>query len=331
MKNHRDILQDIKKKIYHPIYFFSGEEAYYIDLISDFIEASVLADDEKEFNQVVLYGKDTDVNTLISECKAYPMMSNYRVVIVREAQEIKDLEKLSPYVEAPLDSTILVICYKYGKPDARKTFTKLLVKKAVTFESNKISETLVPEWISSYVKSKGYGINDKASILLTEYLGNDLSKIVNELAKIFINLPSGSEIQPLNIEENTGMSKDYNVFELQSALAAKNILKANRIIKYYSENEKDNPFIKVATILFGFFQKVFLYHSLNDKSFPNVCTMLSTRYPNDYIVAARNFNKAKLRHIFALFREYDLRCKGVNNASADDGELMKELIFKILH
>lgn len=333
MKSYEEILRDLQNKIYSPVYFLSGEEPFYIDRISDFMEENLLQPEEKEFNFSVLYGKETDVQYIIDTCKRFPMMSNYQLVIVKEAQEIKDIESLEKYLENPLTSTILVVCYKYHKLDKRKTFAKLLDKKAVLFESAKIYDNQVPAWITAYVKEKGYTINQKAAIMMAEFLGADLGKIVNEVSKIIINYPKGSVISPEQVELNIGISKDFNVFELQKALGAKNVFKANQIIKYFAENEKDNPIVKVIPILFLYFSKVFLYHHLADKSPNNVASVLSVSraFIDDYATAARNYNKQGLREIFGLLREYDLRSKRVTSASVDSGELLKELVYKILH
>lgn len=333
MKSYDEIIQDLKRKIYYPVYFLSGEEPYYIDLISDYIEEHLLQPEEKEFNLTVKYGRETDVQDIIDCCKHFPMMSNYQLVIIKEAQEIKEIENLDKYIESPLSSTILVICYKYHKVDKRKLFAKLIEKKAVLFESPKIYDNQVPAWIISYLKNKGFPIQQKAAMLMAEFLGTDLSKIVNEVSKIIINCPPGLEITPEHVERNIGISKDFNVFELQKALGTKNVLKANQIIKYFAENEKENPIVKVIPILYSYFAKVFMYHHLSDKSPNNVASVLSINrmFIDDYTTAARTFSRQKLRHVFAYLREYDLRAKGVNNASANGGELMKEMIYKILH
>ncbi|MEI6124635.1 MAG: DNA polymerase III subunit delta [Bacteroidota bacterium] len=333
MKSVEEIIKDLKNKIYHPVYFLSGEEPYYIDKISDFIEENILAPEEKDFNQSILYGKETDVSTIISYCKRFPMMCDYQVVIVKEAQEIKNIETLDKYVESPTNSTILVICYKYNKVDKRKSFAKLIEKKAVFYETPKIYDNQIPAWITAYIKSKGFSITQKAAFLMAEFLGTDLSKIVNEASKIIINATPGIEITPELIEQNIGISKDYNVFELQRALGAKNIFKSNQIIKYFAENEKENPLVKVIPILYTFFVKIFTYHNLMDKSTNNVASVLSVNriFVDDFTTAARNYNRQKIRQIFGILHEYDLRCKGINNSSANDGDLMKEMVYKILH
>lgn len=327
------IITDLKNKNYQPLYLLAGEEAFFIDEISNYIEENVLDEGEKEFNQTVVYGKDTDVASIIGYAKRFPMMSNYQVVIVKEAQSIKNLDELIPYIEQPLKSTLLVICYKYKKIDKRKALVKKVDKLGVFFESNKLYENKIPEWINQQLIKNNYTIQPKAAVILTEFLGTDLSKISNEINKLMINLPTGSDISPSHIEENIGISKDFNVFELQSALGKKNIYKANQIINYFASNQKDNPLIKVVGILYSFFSKILIYHHLIDKNRNSVASALSVNpfFVQDYQIAARNYSADKLNRIISSLKEYDLKSKGVNNASATDGELMKELIFKILH
>lgn len=332
---YEQIISELKNKVYHSIYFLSGEEPYYIDKISDFIEDNVLNETEKEFNQTILYGEETDVQTIISCAKRYPMMANYQVVIVKEAQRIEEIEELQRYVENPLKSTILVICYKYKKTDKRKIFSKKIIENGVLFESIKIYENKIPTWINSYVAEKGHKISAKATAILAEYLGNDLSKIVNEINKIIINIPKDSEITHQLVFDNIGISKDFNIFELQNALGKKDILKANQIINYFGDTPKENPLIKNLIFLYNFFNKILLFHSLNDKSRNNVASALSVNpvFVNDYIIAGKNYSLAKIVKIFFYLREYDLKAKGVDNTttSVPDRELYKELIYKILH
>lgn len=327
------IINDLKNKIYYPIYFLAGEEPYYIDSISDFIEAHILSDMEKEFNQTVVYGRDTDVMSIVSLAKRFPMMANYQVVIVKEAQEVQNIEDLLPYVENPLNSTLLVLDYKYKKIDKRKSFYKTVNKKGVLFESKKIYDNKVGEWISTYVGARGYRITPKAAIMFTEFLGNDLSKIVNEITKLLINVPPGSEINDVIVEQNIGISKDYNIFELQNAIGSRNILKANQIVNYFAANPKENPLIRTISMLFSYFSKLFIYQQLEDKSRNNVASALSVSpfFVKDYQLAARNYNVKKLAAVIGYLHDYDLRSKGVNNISTNDGELLKELMFKILH
>lgn len=327
------ILNDLKNKIYYPIYFLGGEEAYYIDEISDFIEKNILTDTEKEFNQSVIYGRETDVPSIISYAKRYPMMANYQVVIIKEAQYVDKIEDLLPYFENPLDSTLLVINYKYKKIDKRKAFFKRITKKGVLYESPKIYDNKIPAWITEYVNKKGYRITPKSCILLAEFLGSDLGKIVNEIGKLILNIPENAEINDELIERNIGISKDFNIFELQNAIGKKDVFKANQIAWYFGANPKENPLIKTITILYGYFSKLMIYHQLKDKSQNSVAAALSVHpfFVKDYQAAARNYTYAKLTRIISYLREYDLKSKGVNNISITDGELLKELLFKIMH
>jgi DNA polymerase-3 subunit delta len=328
-----EITGDIKRKIYHPVYLLHGEEPYFIDAISDLIESSVLTDSEKEFNQTVIYGRDTDPGKIIDQARRFPMMSNYQVVIVKEAQNIEKLEDLQPYIDKPQPTTILVIAHKYKKVDSRKTFAKSIDKIGVVFESSKLYDNKVPAWINSQVHSKGHSIKPEACQMLAEYLGTDLSRITNELEKLVINLPEGTAIDSALIERNIGISKDYNIFELQNALGNRDVAKANRIINYFASNTKQNPTIVVVTVLFGYFMKLMIYQQLKDKSPKSAASALGVNpyFVKDYAQASQNYTIRKLRAIIGLLREYDLRLKGVNNGSTDESELLRELIFKILH
>ena len=327
------IVGDIKRKIYHPVYLLHGDEPYYIDAITNLIEESVLTESEKEFNQTVVYGRDTDPGMIMDMARRFPMMANYQVVIIREAQDIDKLENLQPYLVKPQPSTILVIAHKYKKIDQRKGFVKNVAKTGVVFESSKFYDNKIPGWINEQVIAKGYSIRPEACQLLAEYLGNDLERITNEIGKLVINLPPGSAIDAAIIEKNIGISKDYNIFELQNALGDKDIVKANRIINYFAANTKQNPMIVVLTVLFGFFMKLMIYHQLVDKSKNFVASKLSVNpyFVNDYIRAANNYPFRRLRVIIGLLREYDLRLKGIGNGSTEESELLRELVYKILH
>ena len=327
------IVADIRKKIYYPVYLLHGEEPYFIDQITDLIEEVVLTDTEKEFNQTVIYGRDVNPGLIIDYAMRFPMMSNYQVVIVKEAQDIDKIDELQPYVERPQKSTILVIAHKYRKIDQRKSFAKLVDKNGVLFESAKIYENKIPAWIQEQIRSKGYTIAPQACQMLAEYLGNDLGRIINELQKLVINLPAGSMIDGAIIEKNIGISKDYNIFELQNALGKRDVMKANRIINYFAANPKLNPSVVVITLLFNYFMKVMIYHQLEDKSKSNVASALSVGqwFIKDYEEAAENYTFRKLRAVIGILREADLRLKGVNNASTDEGELLKEIVYRILH
>jgi len=327
------IITDLKNKVYYPVYFLMGEEAFFIDQISDYIEDHVLLDSEKSFNLTISYGKDTDVHTLISYAKRFPMMSNHQVIIVKEAQNLDRIEEFQTYIENPLKSTILVLCYKYKTLDKRKTFTKTISKHGVLFESHKLYDNQLPDWIVQFLKQKKYTISLKASLLLAEYLGADLSRIANELGKLMLNVPAGTEISVEHIEQNIGISKDFNVFELQKAIGIKDIFKANQIINYFAANPKDNPLVVTLANFYQFFTKLLICNSLQDKSKNNVAAALSVNpyFVNDYLVAARNYDKNKLIKIIGYLKECDLKSKGIDNISTEDGELLKELIYKIMH
>jgi DNA polymerase-3 subunit delta len=330
---YEEILGNLQKKIYHPIYFLMGEETYFIDKISDFIAANVLTDAEKGFNQTILYGKDIEPHTIIANARRFPMMANHQVIIVREAQNIKKIEDLEPYVKNPLPSTILVINYKYKTLDKRKTFPKLLDQKGVLFESKKIYDNQLPGWITTYLKNQQYGISPQASAMIAEYLGADLSKVVNELDKLTISLPIGSQITADNIEKNIGISKEFNIFELQNALGARDMLRANRIINYFGANPSSNPMPMVISSLFSYFLKLLNYHFLEDKSQNNVASALQVHpfFVKDYVSAAKNYSIKKLVEIVGVMREYDMKSKGFGNVSTSPADLQREMIYKILH
>lgn len=346
------IISDLKNKVYHPVYFLMGEEPYFIDAVAEFIEKNVLGDAEKEFNQTVLYGGETSVQQVISEAKSYPMMSNYRVVIVKEAQNMKDLvpkektedgktkkgetEKVHPlsaYLDNPQKSTILVFCYKYKTVDMRTAFAKNLAKRAVVLKSDTLYEYKIPKWVEGFLAQKNYHIETHAGALLAEFLGNDLSKVVNELEKLFINVPAGSSITTDHIQQYIGISKEYNNFELQAAIGKKDVLKANRIINYFASNPKDNPMVVTVASLAGYFSKVLVYHALPDKSQNHVAAALKVNpfFVKDYALAATNYPLGKLADVFSLLRQYDMQSKGFESAGAEEGELMKEMIFRIVH
>lgn len=332
--SYEQIMSDLRRKAYSPIYFLMGEEPYYIDQISDFIEDKILDESEKDFNLSVLYGKDVDINVVINAAKRYPMMSEYQVIVVKEAQQIKEWDKLSFYLENPLKSTVLCFCYKYGKPDGRKKVFQELNKKAVVFEAKKLYDNQVGGWIKDYLGNKGVRITEKAEVMLTEFLGTDLSKIVNELDKLLITKPANSnQITPELIEKNIGISKDFNVFELQDALIKRDVLKANRIINYFGENKKANPIQMVLSQLFNFFSNLMLYHYMPDKSQGAVASELKVNpyFVKDYVQAANTFNAWKTMNIISYIRETDARSKGINDTGTDDADLFKELIYKIMH
>lgn len=330
-----NIINDIKKGILQPIYFLFGEEPYFIDLISDYIENNALSEAERGFDQMVLYGRDVSVADIISNARRFPMIGNRQVIIVKEAQDlIRTIAQLESYLENPQPTTTLVFNYKYKKPDKRKKVFKLLAKKSVFFESKPLYENQIPTWISQYVKKHGYLIAPKASQMLVEFLGTELSKIVNELNKLFIILPKGTTISPEAIEENIGISKDFNNFELRKAIGAKNVLKANQIINYFAQNPKSNPLVMTISLLNSFFTQLLQFHGLPNKNNPKaVASVLRVNpfFVKDYTTAGANYPMRKVSQIIGLLREADLKSKGVGARDLSHSDLLKELLFKILH
>lgn len=340
--NVNDILKDIKARKFKPVYLLHGDEAYYIDKISDYIEKNALSDAERGFNQTIVYGKDTDIMTILNAAKRFPMMSDYQVVIVKEAQDLKygkddDKKGMDPflsYLENPSLSTILVLCHKYGKFDKRKKTYKAIEKRGLVFESAEIYESKVPAWVEEFVREKNYRIHARAAAVLAEYLGNDLSKVANELEKLMLNVSSSQEISVDDIHNNIGISKEYNVFELQAAVARKDAFKVNQIINYFAANPKSNPMPLVLGALNTYFTKVLKYHYAKDKSPQGLAKELGVNpyFVKDYEVAGKNFSKVKTFNVISYLREFDLKTKGVDSTgNISDGELMKELFFKIIH
>jgi DNA polymerase-3 subunit delta len=329
-------MQDLKNKVYHPVYFLSGEEPFFIDQITDYISDNVLKGTEKEFNHTVLYGIETDEKSIMEIAKRFPMMANYQVVIIKEAQHLKKIEEnLSGYIQNPLKSTILVICYKYNTLDKRKTFAKTVDKAGILFESNKIGDWDISKWTVEYLKSQNYTITNQANTLLTEHLGNDLAKIAGEINKLKLNIPENTQITEDHIDEFIGISKDYNVFELQKAIATKNDLKANRIVNHFNANQKENPFAVIMYNLYLFFSRILIYHDIKDSKITNneMASILKVRpyFVRDYEAAAKAFSRQKLFKIISMLREYDIRSKGVDNATISSSELLKEMVFRIMH
>ena len=332
---YEEIARELKNRIYKPVYYLMGEESYYIDRISEYIAQTVLNENEKEFNQTIVYGADTDIATVINAAKRYPMMSKYQVVIVKEAQNIKNMEELTYYLQKPLDSTILVLCHKHGTLDRRKKLAAEIEKVGVLFESKKIKDAQLPGFISSYLKRKSVEIEPKASEMMAEFVGADLSRMAGELEKLIITLPRGQKrITPEQIERNIGISKDYNNFELRNALVAKDVFKANQIIKYFEENPKTNPLQMTLSVLFNFFSNLMLAYYAPDKSEQGVANQLGLKSPwqsRDYMAAMRKYSGVKVMQIIGEIRYCDAKSKGVDNPSLGDGDLLRELVYKILH
>jgi DNA polymerase-3 subunit delta len=332
--SYEQLIGDLKNKSYKPVYFLWGDEPYYIDLVTSFITRNVLTEAEQSFNQSILYGKDSEAAQVSDLARRFPMMATHQVVVLKEAQEMKNLGDLLAYVEQPQPSTLLVINYKYKKPDKRQKFFKALEKNSVWFESKKLYDNQVPGWISGYASNRKFRVEPKAAALLTEFLGSDLSKIANELEKLIVAIGKpGASITPEDVEKHIGFSKDFNQFELQSALGNRDVVKATRIVNYFAENERKYPIALTTVSLYFFFSKLLLFHYTKDKSQQNLASVLKVNpfFVKDYEAASRRYPAGKLVDIISLLRTYDMRSKGWDGNSTSGGELSRELVFKILH
>lgn len=333
MNEIKNIVSDIKNGAVKPIYFLMGEEPYYIDKVSDYIEKNILEESEKGFNLQVMYGRDVTVDDIIGAAKRYPMMAEKQVIIVKEAQDLsRSIEKLVAYANQPQPTTVLVLNYKYKKLDKRKKLHKAIAKTGLVFESKKLYDNKVGDWILRVLSGKNYQIAPKAAQMLVDFLGTDLSKIANELDKLMLILPKETIITDVHIEENIGISKDFNNFELLKAVGDKNVVKANRIINYFVNNPKNNPTVMTISLLNNFFTKLLLFHGLQNKSKDAVSRALGVNiyFVEDYFSASRNYPMRKVAQVIAILRDADVKSKGVG-ANLSQGDILKELIFKILH
>lgn len=332
---YEDVMKELKSGRFKPVYYFMGEESYYIDLLSDYIAHHILTETEQEFNLTVLYGADVDMASVITAAKRYPMMAEHQVIIVKEAQALRGLDELSYYLQRPLLSTILVFCHKHGTLDRRKKVAAEIEKIGILFESKKIKESQLPSFITNYLKRKGADVEPKAASMLSDFVGTDLSRLTGELDKLILTLASGAtRITPEQVERHIGISKDFNNFELRSALVEKDILKANRIIHYFEENPKSNPIQMTLSLLFSFFSNLMLAYYAPEKSENGIASFLGLRSPwqaREYMSAMRRYSGVKTMQIIGEIRYTDARSKGVGNSSLSDGDLLRELIFKILH
>ncbi|GAB6120644.1 DNA polymerase III subunit delta [Dysgonomonas termitidis] len=329
------IIADIKARKFKPVYLLMGDEPYYIDEITDMLVSTVLPEEEKDFNQTIRYGMETDVASVITMARSFPMMSDYQLIVIKEAQNLSKIEELEVYAKNPLHTTVLVLNYKNGTLDKRKKLYAEIDKNGIVFESKKIPEYKIPAFISSYMQQKGLTIDAKSAQMLSDYLGNDLSKLTNEIAKLLIAIPGGqTQITPNLIEENIGISKDFNNFELLKAVIEKNTFKVNQIADYFEKNPKNNPLIVTLVVLFNFFSNLMICYWAKNKTEQGIAAELGFRNPyqaKDYVAAIRNYNAFKCMEILSLLRTYDAKCKGVDNVSTPDGELLKELLYKITH
>ena len=329
-----DILTRLKKGEFHPVYFFHGEEAYFIDTLSKYIEEHALQEHERDFNQTVLYGKETDARTVIDTASRHPMMAPRQVVVLKEAQELRDLQNLKAYIERPVASTILVICHKHKKFDKRKALAKALQSSgAVILESKKLYDNQIGSWVRQFLKARGVDADPQACEMVAEYLGADLSKVANELEKLLINVGKGQKVTVDQIHEHIGISKEYNVFELQKALAGREVSKVNQIVAYLSENTKTNPLVYLLSSLYSYFAKVGLVQEMRgapERELLSAMKLSSAFFLKEYKLAASNYPPLKLRHIFFLLKEYDMRAKGLNNDNFGEGELLRELVYRMV-
>jgi len=333
MLEYRQILADLKDRKYKPVYILMGQEAYFIDLISNYIADTVLDDAEREFNQTIIYGKDATAENVIATVRSYPMMASRRVVILREAQQFKDLDKLEAYLQKPVETTILVICHKYGSIDKRKKFFKSIEKNRnlLLYEAKPMNTEDVIGWIVQKFRQRKIRVEEKAAYILTELLGNDLHKLANEIEKMVLLLPEGSEVRAEEVTSNVGMSRDYNVFELQSALAHKNAVRAFRIVNHFAKNPNSMPLPMVMGTLYSYFSKLLLVQREKPKSEREIYGMVKVFDMKEFQVALKNYSFNKVVRVMQHLHEYDLRSKGVNNQSSTDGALLTELVYKILN
>lgn len=334
-----NVLKELKSKKYAPVYFLQGEETYYIDLISDYIEDNILNETEKGFNQTIVYGRDVSMSDILTHARRFPMMSERQVVIVKEAQQIADINKeqgqklLLDYLDKPVPSTILVFAHKTKTLDKRKALGKQIDKKAVAVTTKKLYDNQVPPWVDQYIRSKGFTITPKATQMLAESIGNNLELLANEIDKMLINFKEKVQIDEHTVQKYIGISKDYNVFELQKALMVKDVMKANQIVNYFEANAKKNPIIPIIATLYSFYSKLLIVYSTNDKSDRNLASVLRVNpyFVKDYITAARSYDIGQVINNIHYIKVADLKSKGVDNISATDGQLLKELVFKLIH
>lgn len=320
---------------FKPVYLFMGDESYFIDVLTDLLSDTVLSETEKDFNMLTFYGVDADVNLIIASARRFPMMSDYQLIIVKEAQNLDKFDLLDLYVKNPMPSTILVINYKHGTIDKRKAVVKSIQKTGELFESKKLYENQIPSFIQSWLKEKGIAIDEKSAQMLTDFVGNDISKLIPQLQKLEVSLPEGERrITSGLIEKNVGISKDYNNFELQKAIISKNVVAANRIVDYFDKNPKENPMMATIAILFNYFNNLlecFWLPRKDEQSIMQALNMRSPYFVRDYMTGLRNYNAQKVMEIISDLRTFDARSKGVDNVSASQGDLLKELVYRIMH
>ena len=329
------IRNDILQRRFKPVYLLMGEEAYFIDALTELLQETVLTETEKDFNLLTFYGVDSDANTIISAARRFPMMAEYQLIIVKEAQQLDNLELLEHYMKNPMLSTLLVINYKHGTVDRRKAWVKQIDKAGVVFESKKLYDNQIPPFITTYFRDKGIGIDEKSSRMLADYVGNDISKLIPQLQKLEVSLPEGTDrVTSGLIEKNVGISKDYNTFELQNAIIRKDVITANRIVEYFGKNPKDNPIMATLAVLFNYFSNLLECYWLPRKDEATIMAALNLRsnyFVRDYLTGLRNYNANKVMEIISDLRTFDARAKGIDNVSVSQGDLLRELVYRIMH
>ena len=340
MSLHPDqVLQSLKNDDYKPVYFLQGEEPFYIDQIVDYIEENCMQEAERGFNQTILYGKDVTIAEVLTHARRFPMMAERQVVIVKEAKDIQDLNKeegqkmLMQYLDKPVPSTVLVFGHKHKKVDGRRPLAKALKDKSVLVTTIPLRDYQLPEWINNYVKSKGYSINQNSVQMLAEYIGANLERLANEITKVIVNLGDGKAINEDLIQKYVGISKEYNVFELQKAISNRDILKANKMVNYFAANSKANPIIPMVGALYSYYAKLLVLHGSKDQSDKTLSSAMGINpyFIKEYKIAARNYPVGKVMQNIAVLREADLRSKGVGSGSMWDGDIFKELVYRLMH
>lgn len=326
------IISDWKKKSFKSFYWFEGEESFFIDKAMDYAEHNILSESEASFNLSIFYGKDANWSDVITACRRYPMFSERQVVLLKEAQQMRDVEKLEPYIENPLSSTLFIVSYKNKKLDARKKFTKLVKEKGILISTKKIYDKDLPEWVREIIQSMGLTITPKALALLVDYIGNDLSRIENEIKKISVNLDSRKNITDDDVEKYTGISKEFNVFELQAALAGKDLAGAFRIIQYFEDNPKAAPIQLVLPSLYSFFSKVFMVFGAGSSNESTIATNIgvSPFFVKEYVKAARKYSYPEVENILILLHQYNLKSIGIGSTGTSDASLLKEMLVKMI-
>ena len=330
--SHEKIIAEWKKKVFKPFYWLEGEEEYFIDKVMDYAEHHILSETETGFNLTVFYGKDAAWPDVINACRRYPMFSERQVVLLKEAQQMKDIERLESYIENPLASTILVVSYKEKKVDGRTKFAKMLKERGVLLSTKKIYENQLPQWTEEIVQSHGYEITRKALMLLVDHIGNDLTRIENEIEKVLVNLGKRKTISEDDIEEFIGISKEFNVFEFQNALATKDLSGCIRIVQYFEANPKAAPIQLILPSLYSFFSKLYMIHGLNSREEKTVAASIGVNpfFVKDYLQAVKSYNFPQVESAILLLHQYNLRSVGVSDIGTEDASLLKEMVFKII-